>query len=107
MKIRAVNSSKHLLKVVKNPVTDHLPKNINIFAISKDGEKTNIKGLLKKTWEDQNSIAFAVSCGVKESQKWKNYQSKNIKITNFGGSVSRTLVKVIVAGEEYLKIDEL
>mmetsp|Transcript_23473 Transcript_23473/g.66750 ORF Transcript_23473/g.66750 Transcript_23473/m.66750 type:complete len:301 (+) Transcript_23473:71-973(+) len=37
MKIRAVDGNKTLLKVVKNPITRHLPPNARIFASEVDG----------------------------------------------------------------------
>ena len=43
MKIRALNSSKTLLKVIKNPVTDHLPVGTTIIGTSTKGKCTDLK----------------------------------------------------------------
>ncbi|SCU71556.1 EMG1/NEP1 methyltransferase, putative [Trypanosoma equiperdum] len=38
MKVRAANGSVSLLRVVKNPVTDHIPANCTLIRVEKDGD---------------------------------------------------------------------
>lgn len=54
MKIRAVHGQLSLLRVVKNPVTDHIPPNCTLFRVEKDGDKV------------PDLYAFCAKCGVAE-----------------------------------------
>ena len=42
MKIRAKDGRKTLLKVIKNPITSHLPPNCRIFAAEVDGQLVDV-----------------------------------------------------------------
>ena len=106
MKIRAVNSSKNLLKVIKNPVTDHLPKNINIFKISKDGEKTKPNQFFEKNWEEKDDIAIIIPCSISKLEKSSAFSSNKIKISNFELSPSGLLAKLIISAEDRLCVDQ-
>lgn len=43
LSIRSVNSPEKLLKVIKNPVTDHLPPNCRKFVLSADADVVNLR----------------------------------------------------------------
>ena len=48
LSIRASNGPTKLLKVIKNPVTDHLPPNARIYLLSVTGDLTNMADFVSK-----------------------------------------------------------
>lgn len=57
MKMRSSTGYLSLLRVVKNPVTDHIPANCVFYRVEKDGEKI-------RDW-----LQFCASCGWSEGAK--------------------------------------
>nr|CCC92257.1 conserved hypothetical protein [Trypanosoma congolense IL3000] len=52
MKVRASNGSLSLLRVVRNPVTDHIPANCKLIRVEKDGDAV------------PDIFAYCAACGV-------------------------------------------
>eukprot|EP00796_Vickermania_ingenoplastis_P007592 gene7592-5353_t len=55
MKIRASTGYLSLMRVVKNPITDHIPANTELIRVEKDGEKV------------EDLFAFCTACGFQEA----------------------------------------
>jgi len=53
MKIRAADGNKTLLKVVKNPITRHLPPNARVFGASVTGTLVNIHDFVPALKDDE------------------------------------------------------
>ena len=49
LKIRAMNTSHTLLKVIKNPVTDHIPLDTRIIGLSTQGKSMNMRTVAQDT----------------------------------------------------------
>lgn len=59
LKIRAVNSNKTLLKVIKNPVTDHIPVDAIKIGTSTKGELVNIRTYAEKL-NPKQSVCYVI-----------------------------------------------
>lgn len=64
MKIRASTGYLSLLRVVKNPITDHFPANTKLFRVEKDGERID-------DWK-----TFCAQCCSKEDYLVPHHQEK-------------------------------
>ena len=58
LSIRSVNGSQKLLRVIKNPVTDHLPTNSYKITFSFDSTPVKLSSYLAKIPEEQNIVIF-------------------------------------------------
>jgi hypothetical protein len=88
-------------------VTEHLPKDIEIYRINKQGNYTSPGNLLKSFWEKNNNVGFSLSCTVKGETVAPEYHHKDIKISKFESSLSRNLAKLIISAEETLNVDDV
>lgn len=106
LKIRALNTNQTLLKIVKNPVTDHLPINTKIVGTSSKGKPVNIKSFVSENL--QENIAFVVGAVAKGNPGMEvDYVKEAIKISNFSLSASNCLYKIISAFEDLKEVDQL
>ena len=61
LSIRAINTNEKLLKIIKNPVTDHIPPNCPKFTLSADAPTVRLSQYLPSTIEDTNQpICFFI-----------------------------------------------
>lgn len=60
LKIRAVNSSQTLLKVIKNPITDHVPVGTKYIALSSKAEKISTLDLAKNNNEQPTMFVIGM-----------------------------------------------
>ncbi|EAN87811.1 hypothetical protein C3747_168g47 [Trypanosoma cruzi] len=59
MKVRAAHGHISLLRVVRNPVTDHIPPNCTLFRVERDGDSV------------PDLYAFCATCGVADGDATK------------------------------------
>ncbi|ESL10407.1 hypothetical protein TRSC58_01862 [Trypanosoma rangeli SC58] len=62
MKVRAAHGHLSLLRVVRNPVTDHIPPNCTLYRVERDGD------------EVQDLYAFCAACGTTDGGATKTHE---------------------------------
>ncbi|CAM9019127.1 hypothetical protein WICANDRAFT_28725 [Wickerhamomyces anomalus NRRL Y-366-8] len=58
LSIRSVNSEEKLLKVIKNPITDHLPIKCKKITLSFDAKLTRVQDYVEKLDQDESICVF-------------------------------------------------
>ncbi|KAI0464904.1 18S rRNA pseudouridine methyltransferase [Komagataella kurtzmanii] len=58
LSIRSVNSEEKLLKVIKNPITDHLPTKCRKITLSFDAEVVKVSSYIEKLASDESICVF-------------------------------------------------
>ena len=106
MKIRAVNSSKNLLKVVRNPITDHIPKNLPAFAFTFKGEECSFKNFIDTNWniKDELLVILPTCVNNSEYQNSFDFKIKHIKASSFALTPSALLHRILYEAETYINI---
>ncbi len=105
LKIRAVNSSKTLLKVIKNPISDHIPINTLKIGTSTMGKLVDVKTFIAEKTLDI-PIAYIIGAVSKGNPGMEcGYADEVIKISNYGLSASNCAFKIINAYEELWSIE--
>lgn len=105
LKIRAVNTSQTLLKIIKNPITDHIPINTFKVGTSTKAELVKIKDFAEKV-NFERPIAFIVGAVARGNPGMEcGYADEIIKISNYSLSASNCLYRIIGAYEEILGIE--
>lgn len=106
MKIRAVNASKSLLKVIKNPVTLHIPNGTPFYHITKNGDYKSASNLFSEVWETQDKFGLLIPTCVKNQNKDHGIDltTEKISVSSFGLTSSAIAARVMASGENFLKI---
>ncbi|KAI8115722.1 hypothetical protein FF38_12718 [Lucilia cuprina] len=60
LSIRSVNSEDKLLKVIKNPITDHLPHNCRKITLSSDAKPVTVQKYVEDNLEKDQSLCVFV-----------------------------------------------
>lgn len=100
LSIRSVNGSEKLLKVVKNPVTDHLPSNSYKITFSFDSQPVKLSQYLQKIPEDQNIVVFVGAMAHGEDNFADGMVDDKIAISEYSLSASVACGKVVCACED-------
>jgi rRNA small subunit pseudouridine methyltransferase Nep1 len=107
MKIRASGSSVTLMKVIKNPVTAHLPIGVKKIGLEVKGKLVNLNNYVKELMgtgkENKKPVVFvigAVSVGSPEV----DYIDECICISNYSLSAACCCSKICDAFEELWKV---
>ena len=58
LSIRSTNSQEKLLKVIKNPITDHLPPNCRKVTLSFDAEIVRVRDYIADVGDKQSVCVF-------------------------------------------------
>jgi rRNA small subunit pseudouridine methyltransferase Nep1 len=99
LSIRSVNGSDKLLKVIKNPITDHLPTNSYKITFSFDAEPVKLSTYLAKVPEDQNIVVFIGAMAHGEDNFADHLVDDKIAISQYSLSASVACGKVSSASE--------
>lgn len=95
--VRASDSSMKLLKVIKNPITDHLPIGVKKICMSFSSKKVlNCRELVPTTEEPIAMVIGAMAHGAIDT----DYTEDTISISNFPLSAALTCTKLCSAFEE-------
>jgi len=94
LSIRSVNGPDKLLKVIKNPVTDHLPLNSYKITFSFDSTPVKLSTYLKKIPEDQNIVVFIGAMAHGEDNFADGLVDDKIAISEYSLSASVACGKV-------------
>ena len=104
LSIRSVNSQEKLLKVIANPISDHLPPNCRKITLSFDAPLVRVREYVEKLG-DSESICVFVGAMAKGTDNFADeYVDEKISISNFSLSASVACSKFCHAAEDVWNI---
>ena len=104
-KIRAANSSVTLMKVIKNPVTDHFPIGVHKVGTSSKGKLVDINDYVKTLGVENKPLVFVIgSVSVGNPGMEADYVDECISISNYSLSGACVCSKVCFAFEQLWKV---
>jgi len=104
LSIRSVNSNEKLLKVIQNPISDHLPPNCRKVTLSFDAELVKVRDYVERLNEDE-SICVFVGAMAKGSDNFADaFVDEKISISNYSLSASVACSKFCHAAEDVWNI---
>ena len=104
LSIRSVNSQEKLLKVIKNPVTDHLPPNCRKVTLSYDAEVVRPKDYVADLGSQQSLCVFVGAMAKGDDTFADQFKDDAISISNFSLSASVACGKLCNAVEDVWNI---
>ncbi|ANB13159.1 Emg1p [Sugiyamaella lignohabitans] len=88
LSIRSVNSEEKLLKVIKNPITDHLPTKCRKITLSFDAKVQRVQDYVE-TLDDDESICVFVGAMAKGKDSFADeFVDEKIGVSNYPLSAS-------------------
>lgn len=100
LSIRSVNSQEKLLKVIANPITDHLPPNCRKVTLSYEEEVVRVREYVEKL-EVNESICVFVGAMAKGADNFADqFVDEKISISKFSLSASVACSKFCHAAED-------
>lgn len=100
LSIRSTNSDEKLLKVIKNPITDHLPPNCRKVTLSFDAPVVRVRDYIE-TLDPKESICIFVGAMAKGNDTFADsFKDDTISISNYSLSASVACSKFCHAAEE-------
>lgn len=100
LSIRSTNSQEKLLKVIKNPITDHLPPNCRKVTMSFEAPVVRTKDYLESL-NPNESVAIFVGAMAKGTDDFADsFKDETISISNYSLSASVACSKFCHAAEE-------
>lgn len=100
LSIRSTNSQEKLLRVIKNPITDHLPPNCRKVTMSFEAPVVRVKDYLE-TLAPKESICIFVGAMAKGHDDFADsFKDESISISNYSLSASVACSKFCHAAEE-------
>ncbi|KAH8819785.1 nucleolar essential protein 1 [Xylogone sp. PMI_703] len=100
LSIRSTTSQEKLLKVIANPITDHLPPNCRKVTLSFDAPLVRVREYVDTLGENE-SICVFVGAMAKGSDNFADqYVDEKISISNFSLSASVACSKFCHAAED-------
>ncbi|WEW57579.1 18S rRNA pseudouridine methyltransferase [Emydomyces testavorans] len=100
LSIRSTNSQEKLLKVIKNPITDHLPPNCRKVTLSFDAPVVRVNDYIR-TLGPKESICVFVGAMAKGRDDFADaFKDDTISISNFSLSASVACSKFCHAAED-------
>ncbi|KAI9772015.1 MAG: 18S rRNA pseudouridine methyltransferase [Geoglossum simile] len=104
LSIRSTNSQEKLLKVIKNPITDHLPPNCRKITLSFDSPVVRVRDYIADLGS-QESICVFVGAMAKGADDFADqYVDDKISISNYSLSASVACSKFCHAAEDVWNI---
>lgn len=102
--IRSINSQEKLLKVIQNPITDHLPPNCRKVTLSFDAPLVRVRDYVEALGEKE-SICVFVGAMAKGTDNFADaFVDEKISISNFSLSASVACSKFCHAAEDVWNI---
>jgi rRNA small subunit pseudouridine methyltransferase Nep1 len=100
MSIRSTTSQEKLLKVIKNPITDHLPPNCRKVTLSFEAPVVRVADYIK-TLNSKESVCVFVGAMAKGKDDFADeFKDDAISISNFSLSASVACSKFCHAAED-------
>ena len=101
LRVRAVNSSKTLLKVVKNPVTDHFPPDCPRIGTSVNGRLVKLHEYVPKLAASPGPVVLVVGAVSKgDPGKENDYVNDSICISKYNLSASACVARITNSFED-------
>ena len=100
LSIRSVNSQEKLLKVIANPITDHLPAKCRKVTLSFDAELMPVREYVDTIKEDESVCVFVGAMAKGNDDFADQLVDEKISISNYSLSASVACSKFCHAAEE-------
>ncbi|KAL8703885.1 MAG: hypothetical protein Q9201_002936 [Fulgogasparrea decipioides] len=104
LSIRSTNSQEKLLKVIKNPITDHLPPNCRKVTLSHDADVVRVKDYIADLGSKQSVCVFVGAMAKGTDDFADAFKDDTISISNFSLSASVACGKFCNAAEDVWNI---
>lgn len=105
LKVRSNNGSATLLTVIKNPVTNYLPMNIEILGTSNKAEEVNLNDFVKTLGVEKKPLCFVIGAVSVGNPGMENeLVTRSISISKHGLTAANVCGKLVVAMEKLWKI---
>ncbi|MCJ1269060.1 18S rRNA pseudouridine methyltransferase [Lobaria immixta] len=100
LSIRSTNSQEKLLKVIKNPITDHLPVNCRKVTLSYDAEVVRVADYISDLGPKQSVCVFVGAMAKGNDDFADHIKDDTISISNYSLSASVACGKFCNAAED-------
>ena len=100
LSIRSVNSQEKLLKVIKNPITDHLPPNCRKVTLSFDAEVVRVRDYIESLGPKESICVFVGAMAKGKDDFADAFKDEAISISNYSLSASVACSKFCHAAED-------
>ena len=104
LSIRSVNSQEKLLKVIANPISDHLPPNCRKITLSFDAPLVRVREFVEKLGDNESICVFVGAMAKGTDNFADEYVDEKISISNFSLSASVACSKFCHAAEDVWNI---
>ena len=104
LSIRSTTSQEKLLRVIKNPITDHLPHNCRKVTLSFDAEVVRVSDYIKTLGSKESICVFIGAMAKGRDDFADNIKDDSISISNFSLSASVACSKFCHAAEDVWNI---
>lgn len=100
LSIRSTTSQEKLLKVIKNPITDHLPPNCRKVTLSFDAEVVRVRDYIEHLSPKESICVFIGAMAKGKDDFADEYKDDAISISNYSLSASVACSKFCHAAED-------
>ncbi|KAJ5460211.1 Ribosomal RNA small subunit methyltransferase NEP1 [Penicillium daleae] len=100
LSIRSTNSQEKLLKVIKNPITDHLPPNCRKVTMSFEAPVVRTKDYIESLGPNESVAIFVGAMAKGHDDFADSFKDDTISISNYSLSASVACSKFCHAAEE-------
>ncbi|GAD92269.1 RNA processing protein Emg1, putative [Paecilomyces variotii No. 5] len=100
LSIRSTNSQEKLLKVIKNPITDHLPPNCRKVTLSFDAPVVRVRDYVESLGPKESICVFVGAMAKGRDDFADSFKDDAISISNYSLSASVACSKFTHAAEE-------
>lgn len=100
LSIRSVNSEEKLLKVIKNPITDHLPTKCRKVTLSFDAPVVKVSDYIKRLDNDESICVFVGSMARGKDNFADEYVDEKIGVSAYPLSASVACSKFCHGAED-------
>lgn len=104
LSIRSVNSQEKLLKVIKNPITDHLPPRCRKVTLSFDAPVVRVQDYIADLGEKESICVFVGAMAKGKDDFADGIVDDRISISNYSLSASVACSKFCHAAEDVWNI---
>jgi rRNA small subunit pseudouridine methyltransferase Nep1 len=99
LSIRASDTSQKLLKVIKNPITDHLPVGCPKYSTSFTADRTLKPNEISSICDDNEPVVVVIGAFAKGNLN-VDYTDKSVSISNYPLSAAITCARFCMSFEE-------
>ncbi|KAI9843567.1 MAG: 18S rRNA pseudouridine methyltransferase [Sclerophora amabilis] len=100
LSIRSTNSQEKLLKVIKNPITDHLPPNCRKVTLSFDAPVIRVRDYIADLGPKESVCIFVGAMAKGNDDFADSFKDDSISISNYSLSASVACSKFCHAAED-------